>query len=236
MLDLSRIKAISLDLDDTLWPIWPVIARAELALQDWLRPQAPKTAAWLADSELRLALRRELLARRPDLSHDLRTLRQEQIRLALEQQGEDTTLMAEAYEVFYAERLRVELYADARPALVWLAQRYPVVALSNGNADVQRVGLGEFFHAGFSAQEFGLGKPDARFFHAAAQAAGVAPQEVLHVGDDAALDVVGALDAGLQTVWVNRAGHDWTHETHRPHATVADMAALCALLGQPRSA
>ena len=230
MLDLSRIKAISLDLDDTLWPIWPVIARAELVLQDWLRPKAPKTAAWLADSESRLALRRELLARRPDLSHDLRTLRQEQIRLALERQGEDTTLMAGAYEVFYAERLRVELYADARPALAWLAQRYPVVALSNGNADIQRVGLGEFFHAGFSAQAFGLGKPDARFFHAAAQAAGVAPREVLHVGDDAALDVVGALDAGLQTVWVNRAGHDWTHETHRPHATVADMAALCVLL------
>lgn len=230
MLDLSRIKAISLDLDDTLWPIWPVITRAELALQDWLRPRAPRTAAWLADTEQRLALRRELLAARPEMAHDLRGLRQEQIRLALERQGEDTALMAEAYEVFYAERLRVELYADARPALTWLAQRYPVVALSNGNADVQRVGLGEFFHAGFSAQEFGLGKPDARFFHAAAQAAGVAPQEVLHVGDDAALDVVGALDAGLQTVWVNRAGHDWAHETHRPHATVADMTALCQLL------
>ena len=230
MLDLSRIKAISLDLDDTLWPIWPVITRAELALQDWLRPLAPKTAAWLADSELRLALRRELLAAWPEMAYDLRGLRQEQIRLALERQGEDTALMAEAYEVFYAERLRVELYADARPALTWLALRYPVVALSNGNADIQRVGLGEFFHAGFSAQEFGLGKPDARFFHAAAEAAGVAPQEVLHVGDDAALDVVGALDAGLQTVWVNRGGHDWTHASHRPHATVADMAALCVLL------
>jgi 2-haloalkanoic acid dehalogenase type II len=229
-LDTSRIKAISLDLDDTLWPIWPVIARAELALQDWLRPRAPKTAVWLADAEQRLALRREVLASRPELGHDLRTLRQEQIRLALERQGEDTALMLPAYEVFYAERLRVELYADARPALAWLAQRYPVVALSNGNADIQRVGLGEFFHAGFSAQEFGLGKPDARFFHAAAQAAGVLPHEVLHVGDDAALDIVGALDAGLQTAWVNRAAHDWTHESHRPHATVVDMAALCQLL------
>ena len=229
-LDLSRIKAISLDLDDTLWPIWPVIARAEQALQDWLRPRAPKTAIWLADTEQRMALRRQLIAERPELSHDLRALRQEQIRLALQQHGEDMTLVAPAYEVFIAERMRVQLFDDARPALAWLAQRFPVVAVSNGNADVQRIGLGRYFSAGFSAQEFGVGKPDARIFHAAAEAVGVAPQEVLHVGDDARLDVVGALDAGLQTVWVNRDGQDWTHEAHQPHATVSDMSALCALL------
>jgi FMN phosphatase YigB (HAD superfamily) len=29
MLDLAKIKAITIDLDDTLWPIWPVIERAE---------------------------------------------------------------------------------------------------------------------------------------------------------------------------------------------------------------
>ena len=230
MLDISQIKAISLDLDDTLWPIWPVIARAEVVLQDWLRPQAPRTAAWLADTEQRLALRREIVASRPEIGHDLRALRQEQIRLALERQGEDPGLTMEAYEVFFAERLRVELYDDARPALEWLARHYPVVALSNGNADVERVGLGEFFRAGFSAQAFGVGKPDARIFHAAAEAVGVQPHEVLHVGDDAALDIVGALDAGLQTAWVNRAGHNWTHDAHWPHVTVPDMGVLCTLL------
>jgi len=73
-------------------------------------------------------------------------------------------------------------------------------------------------------------KPDARIFHAAAQAAGVQPHEVLHVGDDVALDVLGGLNAGMQTVWVNRARHDWAHETLRPHAMVDDMAQLCALL------
>lgn len=231
-LDASRIKAISLDLDDTLWPIWPVITRAELALQDWLRPHAPATSRFLTDGEQRLALRREVQASRPEIGHDLRTLRQELIRRALQRHDEDTALVEPAYEVFIAERMRVELYTDARPALAWLAQRYPVVALSNGNADVQRIGLGEFFHAGFSAQEFGVGKPDPRIFHAAAQVAGVQPHEVLHVGDDAALDIVGALDAGLQAAWVNRANHDWLFEGHRPHATVIDMAELCRLLQQ----
>jgi FMN hydrolase / 5-amino-6-(5-phospho-D-ribitylamino)uracil phosphatase len=233
MLDTTKIRAISLDLDDTLWPIWPVIARAEQALQDWLRPQAPRTAELLTDTEQRLALRREVQQLRPDIGHDLRTLRQELIRLALQRHGEDTTLVAPAYDVFIAERMRVELYADARPALAWLSARFPLVALSNGNADLHRVGIGEFFHAGLSAQTFGVGKPDARIFHAAAQAAGVQPHEVLHVGDDATLDVLGGLDAGMQTVWVNRASHDWAHETLRPHATVGDMAQLCALLQAP---
>jgi FMN hydrolase / 5-amino-6-(5-phospho-D-ribitylamino)uracil phosphatase len=230
MVDISKIRAITLDLDDTLWPIWPVIARAEQALQDWLRPQAPRTAAVLAVAEERLALRQEVQRLRPDIGHDLATLRREVIRHILHRSDEDTSLVEPAYEVFYAERLKVELYDDARPALAWLAARFPLVAVSNGNADVHRVGLGEYFRAGLSAQSFGVGKPDPRIFHAAAQAAGVQPHEVLHAGDDATLDVLGGLNAGMQTVWVNRASHDWQHEAARPHATVDDMAQLCVLL------
>ncbi|MFZ9255011.1 MAG: HAD family hydrolase, partial [Hylemonella sp.] len=124
---------------------------------------------------------------------------------------------------------RVNLYQDAGEALVWLASRFPLVALSNGNADVDRVGLGHLFKAGLSAQNLGIGKPDPRIFHAAAKAAGVQPSEILHVGDDAALDVLGGLGAGMQTVWVNRRGLAWTH--HKPpHATVSDMAELCQVL------
>ena len=48
MLDLGKIKAITLDLDDTLWPIWPTIERAEKALHDWLSEHAPMTCALFA--------------------------------------------------------------------------------------------------------------------------------------------------------------------------------------------
>ncbi|MDH5707946.1 MAG: HAD family hydrolase [Hylemonella sp.] len=230
MLELTKIKAITLDLDDTLWPIWPVITRAEQALQDWLRPQAPRSAAALADADQRAALRREVQRSRPELGHDLASLRREIIRRTLQSCAEDVALVEPAYEVFYAERLRVELFDDALPALSWLAARFPVVALSNGNADVRRIGLGAYFRQGLSAQEFGLGKPDARFFHAAAGAAGVRPDEVLHVGDDAALDVLGGLNAGMQTAWVNRAAQTWAHKGTGPHVTVTDLGKLCALL------
>ncbi len=229
MLDISKIRAITLDLDDTLWPIWPTIVRAEAAMSDWLIPHAPLTAALFTQADRRLALRQEVQRARPDIGHDLGTLRREIIRLALERLGENTALVEQAYEVFFSERQRVDLYEDSRPALEWLSRRFPVLSLSNGNADVHRVGLGEFFLGGVSAQDFGVGKPDPRIFHAAAKAVGVQPHEVLHVGDDAALDVLGGLAAGMQTVWVNRAGHAWSHE-ESPHASVTDMAQLCTLL------
>ena len=229
MLDISKIRAISLDLDDTLWPIWPTIERAEKALAEWLGQQAPGAAAVFADPQQRLQVREHVVRSQPAIGHDLSALRRESIRFALQRANEDTRLAEPAFEVFFAERMRVDLFDDARPALAFLAARFPVVALSNGNADVGRVGLGEFFVAGLSAREFGVGKPDPRIFHAAASSAGVAAHAVLHVGDDAALDVLGALGAGMQTVWVNRNQQLWTHDVH-PHENVASLHALCVLL------
>jgi HAD superfamily hydrolase (TIGR01549 family) len=229
MLDISKVKAISLDLDDTLWPILPVILRAEAAMSDWLAHRAPQAAHLFAQPERRQLLRQEVQRMFPGIGHDLSTLRREIIRHALTGTGEDVALVEPAYQVFWAERMRVDLFADVRPALTRLAPLFPLIALSNGNADLQQVGVAEFFHAGLSAQSFGVGKPDPKIFHAAAMAAGVGAHEVLHVGDDAALDVLGGLGVGMQTVWVNRHEHLWTHE-NRPHATVSCLGQLCDLL------
>ncbi len=229
MLDISKIRAITLDLDDTLWPIWPTIARAEKALSDWLGEKAPRAAAVFADPQARLALRKHVVSVQPSLGHDLSAVRRESIRLALHRAEEDTTLAEPAFEVFFDARMQVDLFDDVVPALAFLASRYPIVALSNGNADVGRVGLGAFFSASVSAQAFGVAKPDPRIFHAGAQAAGVTSEAVLHIGDDADLDVLGALQAGMQTVWVNREAKVWSHEA-RPHLTVDALSALCTLL------
>ena len=230
MLDIPKIRAIGLDLDDTLWPIWPTITRADAQMQQWLAGRAPAAARLFADMEVRQALREHVLQTRPDLGHDMSALRRESIRLALERAGEDTALAQPAFDVFFEHRMRVDLFADALPALRFLASRYPIVAISNGNADVARVGLGEHFKASLSAHLFGVGKPDARIFHAAAEAAGVHASEVLHVGDDPELDVLGGLHAGMQTVWLNRTGQVWSHAA-QPQASVADLDALCKLLG-----
>lgn len=228
MLDLHKVRAVSLDLDDTLWPIWPTIARAEQVLAQWLAAHAPRTAALYGSAQALREIREQVVGLYPEHAHDMGALRHAAIRLALRNAGDDEALADEGFAVFFAERQRVDLFEDALPALEFLATRLPVVAVSNGNADVERVGIGRYFKASLSARGMGIGKPDARIFHAAAQAAGVAPDEVLHVGDDALLDVVGALGAGLQAAWLNRGEHPWTQEV-QPHVRLANLRELCAL-------
>ncbi|TSH98327.1 HAD-IA family hydrolase [Verticiella sediminum] len=209
MLDLSAIRGISLDLDDTLWPVWPTIGRAEQVLHDWLREHAARTAAAYpipqALRELRLAVERD----RPDLQHDLSGLRRESIRLAMARAGDDPELADTAFAVFFEERQNVELFDDVHQVLAALSARLPIVALTNGNADVHRTGIGQYFQGALHAREFGVGKPDRRIFEAAADLLGLPVGAVLHIGDDPVLDVKGAHEAGMQTVWVNRSGKEW---------------------------
>ena len=226
MLDLKKIKAITLDLDDTLWPVWPAIERAEKALENWLSQHAPMTAALFANPSARHDIREQVSRARPELRYNLSAIRREAIRLALYRSAENPLLADEAFDVFFNERNRVDLFDDAVPALAFLSARFPIVAVSNGNADINRIGIGQYFQSSISAQQFGVGKPDARIFHAAAVAAGVRPEEVLHIGDDATLDVLGALNCGMQTVWVNRADHVWPH-LEVPHETVEAMTEVC---------
>ena len=197
--------ALTFDLDDTLWPIWPTIARAESALRDWLQANAPATAGRFDTAGLR-QLRDELALERPQWLHDLSAIRRESIRRALELAGEDPALAEPAFDCFFAARQRVELYADAAPALARLSARFPIFALSNGNADLSRIGLDHHFVGALSAREFGIAKPRPEIFHEACRRLGAAPAAVLHVGDDLQLDVSGALAAGLQAAWIDRRG------------------------------
>ena len=94
---------------------------------------------------------------------------------------------------------------------------------------MHRVGLGQYFQASITAREFGVGKPDPRIFHAAAGAVDAKPHEVLHIGDDATLDVLGAINSGMQAAWVNRADHMWPHD-QEPHLVLTNLTELCELL------
>jgi len=229
-LDVQRIGAISLDLDDTLWPIWPTIERAERVLHEWLLREAPRTAELLVTPGVLRELREATAKERSDLAHDLSALRRESIRTALRRAGEDPALADPAFDAFFAERQRVTLYEDALPALRWLSERYPLVAVSNGNADIHQTGVGRWFRTAFNARSFGSGKPHAPIFRAAAASVGLLPKDVLHVGDDAELDVVGALNAGMQAAWLVRDERPWAHGA-KPQLIVPNLQALCMALG-----
>ena len=221
----SLIRAISLDLDDTLWPIGPIMAHAEQALKQWLGANAPGALALYDQAEWVQQARRRAQAALADKPHDFSAMRRSMIGQALAQAGEQTDLATPAFEVFYAARQQVTLFDDALETLDFLAQRFPLAALTNGNADVQRVGLGAFFQCAVSAHEHGIAKPDPRIFWHTAERLNLAPESVLHVGDDAALDILGARAAGMPCVWLNRQGAPWVHDGPPPW-TVSSLREL----------
>jgi putative hydrolase of the HAD superfamily len=189
MTDPDALRAITLDLDDTLWPVGPTLVAAESVLAEWLRTHAPRTAA-ATTPQARAAIRQALLAERPEHAHDMSFLRREGLRRAMLAAGDDPALAEPAFEVFLDARQRVEPFDDVVPVLSRWARRFRIVAVTNGNADVGRTGLGAFFVGAVSAHELGCAKPDPRMFHAACRVAGVEPAQVLHVGDDPHLDVL----------------------------------------------
>ncbi|HMN79667.1 MAG TPA: HAD family hydrolase [Burkholderiaceae bacterium] len=196
-------RAITLDLDDTLWPARPTLLHAEKVLAAWLAERAPATAA-LATPDWRKAARAAIARDHPDRLHDLGFMRRESLRRALVTAGEPASLAEPAFEVFLAARQQVTLYDDVLAVLDDWAGRYRLVALSNGNADIGRIGIERYFVASVSAHEAGHAKPDPRIFHEACRRAGVSPERTLHIGDDLELDVRAARTAGLQALWVRR--------------------------------
>src|SRR5690349_17284019 len=155
------IRAITLDLDDTLWPIEPVIISAEAELDEWLRSNCPEVAeAW--PIEAMRELRTRVFAENPHLSHDFGALRKLSIAQAFAGFDRGDDWVERAYEIYFDARNRVELYPDARPALESLSARWPIASISNGNADLHRIGLGEFFVAMVSSRICGHAKPDVR--------------------------------------------------------------------------
>jgi putative hydrolase of the HAD superfamily len=200
-------RAITLDLDDTLWPIAPTIARAEEKLHTWLQQHAPATAAMFDIAGI-VRLRDAVAHEFPAQAHDFTWMRKIAIERALQAAGDDPQLTEPAFQVFFAARQQVELYPDAEPALHRLAARYPILGLTNGNADWRAIGLGPYLTAGcLGAREFGQGKPHAAFFQEGLRRLGLEASEVLHVGDDWQLDIAGAQGAGIAAAWIRRDHH-----------------------------
>ena len=224
------VRAITLDLDDTLWPIAPLIGKAEAALDAWLRAHAPRTAARWPMPAMR-ALRDRIAREHPHLAHDFTTQRLLSLREALRDAGDDEALAEGAFEAFFSARCDVVHYDDTIAALERLAARVPLAGLSNGNACLERVGVMHLFDFQLGAREHGAAKPDPGIFLAACRRLGIAPAQVLHVGDDIEMDVVGAHGAGLRSCWLARDDHAdapraWPHADLGPDITVPTLTAL----------
>ena len=220
----SPVRAVLFDLDDTLWPIVPVIQRAEQVLHGWLAVHAPAvTSRWSVDS-LR-ARRLQLMQENPAYRIDLWALRHAGLTEAFIACDADHRLIDQAMDVFQAARNEVTPFDDVLPGLQRLRRTLRVGSISNGFADLQAIGMASHFDASLAAHSFGCAKPDPSIFLAACEALGVAPAEAVYAGDDLQLDVVASQKAGLRGVWINRFARDLP-DGIRPDAICADLISL----------
>jgi putative hydrolase of the HAD superfamily len=197
------IKAVLFDLDDTLWPIVPVIMRAERLLFDWIREHAPAVAASYSIEEMR-ARRVALMKSEPRYAINLAALRHAVLTEVFLACGENTAAVDTAMEIFSAARNQVEPYPDVHPVLSSLSRRVALGSVSNGVADLGAIGMAHYFRASLAAHQFGTAKPDPAIFRAALELARCEPGEALHVGDTEAEDVAGAAAAGIPALLIDR--------------------------------
>ena len=230
------IKAISFDLDDTLWDARPALLRAEAAQYVWLETHAPRITARHTTDSLRAA-RMQLAACRPEIAHDFTRLRHVALAECLREHGYPAALARPGIDVFLRVRSQVDFYADALPALRRLAQRFTLVALTNGNADLEIAGIAGYFVACISPAEAGVRKPDPRMFQVGLERAGVSADEAVHVGDQPLYDIEGAHRAAMRSIWLNRDGADWPAEYAPATAQITSLADLeHAIAGLPQPA
>jgi len=226
---MRSLRAVAFDLDDTLWEIDPVIERAERRVREWLLQHCPRIAERLSTEEMRAA-RMRLAREEPHRAHDMTYLRQAALARHAREHGYEESIAEHALEVFLTARNEIEPFADVRPALHQLRGRYVLATLSNGNADLARIGLADWFALSLNARLVGAAKPHPRCFEQLARELALPPAAILYVGDDPLLDVEAARAAGFATAWMNRRDQAWPAQLPAPDLTVRDCLELTRVL------
>ncbi len=208
----------------------PTIMHAERTSYAWLQQHLPEiTHAYTLD-DLR-DKRKQLMLQQPELMNDLSEARRAHFRQLSDEMGYDQQWIEEGFKVFHNARQQVTFYEDILPALKKLKQKFMLVALTNGNAVIDRVGLGDYFELQISAADVSAAKPDPAMFIEAMNKMAIAADQTLHIGDHANHDIYGARNAGIGSVWVNRHKQIWAEKTFSADYEVNDLFGVVELLG-----
>lgn len=202
---LHPIKAMTFDLDDTLYDNRPIIRQVEQQMVQWLHHTHPISAtqslSWWRD------LKRQLAQQDTWLVNDVTLWRFKQIEQGLTQLGYSAAqaqqAAQEAIDKVLSLRSDFTVPQETHTIMSELAQRLPLVAITNGNVDVEKIGLADYFSVVLKAGPDGYAKPHRQLFDKAQQHLAVAAENILHVGDHLISDVLGAKQSGLQACWFN---------------------------------
>ena len=227
------IKAITFDLDDTLWPCDAVIRHAEQAYLNWFDEHYPVVTRNHDMASLR-ERRRALLQEFPELANDVTEWRLLGTRQLLEEYGIDSAEAERAMDTFLHARQAVDFYDDVMDGLQDLSLHFRLGALTNGNADLERIGAGHLFDSVQYATLALPAKPAPDMFLKAFDELGVQPESVLHVGDNPVTDIEGARRLGCKTAWINRGTLVYPADAEPADINIATLHDLVRLLPTDR--
>ncbi|HIO91822.1 MAG TPA: HAD family hydrolase [Leucothrix mucor] len=215
------IKCITFDLDDTLWACKPVIIKAEKVCYQWIKKYYPKISSAYSYEKL-IENRIQYMRSHADDAFDLSKIRLDWLAQLADEFSYEQQMAADAFHVFWLARNQVSLFDGTLDVLEQLSKHYSLGVISNGNADVNHIGIGQYFDFSASVADAGVAKPDAKIFHDAVKLSGSNSCEVVHIGDHPVYDVMGALNAGLHAIWYNPKQSDWSEEKP-PSATITHL-------------
>jgi len=225
---LKQIKAISFDLDDTLWHCAPVITKADNALFEWHQRETSRITDTHTAASLQ-KFRKHFRLEHPELQGCVTAMRIAGLRQLLSDFGYAETLAESAFKVFYKARSEVDLYDGVHTLLNTLSSTYPLAAITNGNADLQSIGIAGYFEKIYAANLTLAEKPAPDMFNLCVSDLGITAGTLLHVGDNPVTDVYGASAAGVQTVWFNQYNETWPDHLEPPHFEVHRISDVLTL-------
>jgi len=232
---VGLISAITFDLDDTLYDNRPVILRTEQESLLFVQQYHPSLNA-LENTDLK-RIRQSLLLAEPEIYHDVTEWRRRAVERAMLDAGLTVDEAAEgaqaAMQHFAKWRSRVDVPQETHETLAKLAEKWPLVAITNGNAQPALFGLADSFEFVLRAGPDGRAKPFNDMYHLAAERLNIPLGEILHVGDDLTTDVAGAIRCGMQACWIKPEGADLlTASDSRllPHLEISRLASLTTLI------
>ena len=223
------ISAITFDLDDTLWPCDAVISLAEQAYLDWFDQHYPVVTQSNDMASLR-EKRRTLLQEFPELANDVTQWRLLGTRRLLEEHGLDIKLAEQAMDAFLQARQAVEFYDDVMDGLQELSFHFRLGALTNGNADLERIGAAHLFDSVQYATLQLPAKPAPDMFLKAFEELGVQSQSVLHVGDNPLTDIEAARRLGCKTAWIDRGTLVYPEDAEPADINIKSLSDLVGML------
>ncbi len=224
----AKYKHIFIDLDKT---IWDFDRNALLTFEELFRKYKLENRG-IGSAEVLFSVFNRFNEMLWDLYRENRIIKEvlniRRFELTLNDFGIDDLIMAThmAEDYISLSPLKTAIFPHSRPALDYLKGKYRLHLITNGFEEVQHTKLDandlrKYFTTITTSEEAGVKKPEIGIFELALRKAGALASESLMIGDDLAVDIAGARNAGMETLYFNpnRSDHrePVDHEIHSWH-------------------